>query len=523
MEIESLADVEEKKDEEDEEAQLLLDEASTEEGDSLMVRRLVAIELVLEKLGTTPLQWKCCVILGFANAADAVEILAIGYIITVYVDPESGKHIDELAWASSLLTSAVFVGMLIGGLLSGSLGDRYGRKHLLAASLFANGAAGVVSALTLFLPAEIQIPWLICFRFLGGLGVGGSVPSAFALASEIGPERSRSLFINVVAAFWTVGMLFASLCAFLVLGAKNPAEIWPLFAFLVGIPALVTSAVSIALLKESPRFLVSKGRYQEAKHVLDAFLHSARKNTSAEVFAERQKEIKDCLACPEKERNSARFSLKDSILGVFANICKLLNVPELRRIAFLVCCINFFLSFAHYGVSSWISDLFLKVNFTSPFISSIFFSAATVPGLLAAIFLVDILGRRRLTAISMVLACLSALMFSLNTGSKAFVLGSAALFNTFATCTWNSFDIFSAELFPVEVRGTGLGLSAALGRIGSITSNFFNSFVLSSTEGDDSSHVAIILLSASITMLLGATSALMLHETFPFKFGDRYV
>ncbi|KAJ8524489.1 hypothetical protein ON010_g16629 [Phytophthora cinnamomi] len=140
-----------------------------------------AVHDEMELIGCGFHQHRVVTILGFGNVADAVEILAIGYILTVYEDSEG----EMTPWESSLLTAAVFAGMLGGGLVGGVAGDLYGRKPVLLTTLAINATAAFLSA---FSP---NIYWLIFFRAMAGLGVGGVVASLFALCLEHVPVSAR--------------------------------------------------------------------------------------------------------------------------------------------------------------------------------------------------------------------------------------------------------------------------------------------------------------------------------------------
>lgn len=104
----------------------------------------------------------------------------------------------------AVLSAAVFVGMLVGGVVCGFLGDKLGRRPCLLYSLALNAAFGLSSA---FAPSW---GWLVVFRVMAGLGVGGSVPSVFTLFTEYLPVHRRGGMLTVVAWFWMVGSIYAA-------------------------------------------------------------------------------------------------------------------------------------------------------------------------------------------------------------------------------------------------------------------------------------------------------------------------
>ncbi|KAI2492180.1 sugar transporter [Fragilaria crotonensis] len=145
-------------------------------------------------------QWKFWVVmlsLGIANSSDASEILCLSYILS------NQRFLDTILlnepWRAELLASAVFFGMLIGGLVVGSCGDRLGRHPMLLLGLCCNFIAGLLSALA-------QNVWqLSALRCIAGLGIGATVPPLFTLVTELAPPRKRGLFITFCASFWMVG------------------------------------------------------------------------------------------------------------------------------------------------------------------------------------------------------------------------------------------------------------------------------------------------------------------------------
>lgn len=218
----------------------------------------------IEVLGTGWFHIIAVIICGVGNAADAVELLCIGYIIPALEDqgevpnPEG----DEWKFQKSFLSAAVFAGMLVGGVLAGIGADALGRKPMLMASLGINALFGVVSAFT---PAGLW-PMLAACRIMAGVGVGGSIPSVFTLYSEYLPVKGRGFWLSIVAWFWMVGSIYAAGIAWILISLVGAD--WRVFAAACAAPAFVAFVASGFLLPESPRYLATKGRLNDARDVL---------------------------------------------------------------------------------------------------------------------------------------------------------------------------------------------------------------------------------------------------------------
>ncbi|KAF4316447.1 hypothetical protein BBO99_00006170 [Phytophthora kernoviae] len=106
---------------------------------SAMLMRLQRLQLAIANTRDGFFQIRTVLILGLGNAADAIEILSIGYILAVYEDMEGV--------VLSRTQQTIFAGMLTGGLLFGSLSDQIGRRKSLLYSLMLNGVFALMSAL----------------------------------------------------------------------------------------------------------------------------------------------------------------------------------------------------------------------------------------------------------------------------------------------------------------------------------------------------------------------------------------
>ena len=139
------------------------------------------------------------------------------------------------------------VGMMIGGALGGVAGDRFGRRTALVGSLLTFGL------LTLAIVFVDDLATLAVLRFVAGLGFGGTVPNAAALASEFVPARHRPVAVTLTIVCVPLGGTIAALA--LVASVILPGFGWRALFAAGGVMPLVVAAVRIAVLPESPQYL----------------------------------------------------------------------------------------------------------------------------------------------------------------------------------------------------------------------------------------------------------------------------
>jgi AAHS family 4-hydroxybenzoate transporter-like MFS transporter len=200
------------------------------------------VEEALENQPFGALQLRVVLLCALMQAFDGFDLGTIGMAA-----PSLSK-----AWgvAPPLFTTAFVmssVGILVGALLSGPLGDRFGRKPLLIISVAFIAVFSVLSALAW------SIPSITVMRFLTGLGIGGAMPVTVALTSDYSPSHRRGTLIMLMFCGNTLGGF---------LGGQLVAQILPIFGwqsiFLAGgIPPLLLIPILMAFLPESPRFLIA--------------------------------------------------------------------------------------------------------------------------------------------------------------------------------------------------------------------------------------------------------------------------
>lgn len=463
--------------------------------------------------------WFLAICLALGNAADAVEIICVGYIMTE-MDGEISRFQKEL------LTAAVFMGMLIGGLGMGYLADVIGRKVGLIYSLALNVIAGFVSA------AVPNVTWLIVTRIVAGLGIGGSVPIVFSLGAELFPSNVRGKMLSVIASFWMVGAIYVALIAWLMLGSDfsgnriMPMCNWRWFAAASALPALTALICAILFLEESPRYLIMKGKYEDAAEVLSKLtgltieasifhgdsLHRHKQNSSMGTRNPLQKtdithrNIEEHARDPAEGIKSTNGSSRaDDLNSIRSNEQKreptiaMIFGPSLRKTTITLMAITSTLSFSSYGISTWISELFEDVGISNAYASAFIFALANFPGNAFSIIYIEQMGRRRLLAYGMTFAAISAIGFAIDKNNAVVVVICASLFNAFSVAGWNALDCLQAESFPTVIRTSGMGILSASARIGAIIAQFVN--------GSLEQHISALLLVTSACTFMGGICA----------------
>jgi putative MFS transporter len=155
--------------------------------------------------------------------------------------------------------SVTFLGMMMGSFLTGFLGDRYGRRFTYQANLAIFGLASVAAT---FAPS---MPVLILLRFVMGVGLGAENVVGYATMTEFVPPQARGTWLGIISVFVVAGLPVTALLGTLII----PRFGWRVMFILGGLGALVVWHLRKAL-PESPRWLESVGRTEEAEAILQA-------------------------------------------------------------------------------------------------------------------------------------------------------------------------------------------------------------------------------------------------------------
>ncbi|ETV92959.1 hypothetical protein, variant [Aphanomyces invadans] len=457
------------------------------------------VDQEVELLGCGFFHTRMAMILGLGNSADAVEILSMGYIIGSFESPIE-------PWESSLVTSAVFLGMFFGGIVGTIMGDKCSRRLLMMACLAVNGVSGLCAALS---PTVL---WMSFFRFIAGVGIGGIAPMLFAVCLEHVPASARGKYITVISAFWMVGSIFTALLAWVMLGCYWGTTIrimnvsWRAFSVAASMPAFLTCGLIYLFVPESPRFLVAKGKYQEASDTLTLIYAINGRSRLPDFSGPDGHEWVD-------EQSSTRLltarhdsmQWTDRLLLMFDSQPSVVN---LKRTTILLLTSTFCLSFGSYGISTWVTRVFQSMNVHNPYANDILYAVAALPGNIVGLYLVDSWGRKPLFAWTLFLSALCGILFAADGGdSSTFIVLICCMFQCTTAMAWIGYDVLSAEVYPLHIRVSALCFLSSTGRFGATLAQVVNGFLMGPPP-----HIEALLLITTVVMAMGGVSVLFLDD-----------
>ena len=215
----------------------------------------VEVGEVIDQAEMGLLQWLVMAFCTLVIILDGFDVQVIAFTgPTIVADLGIAKH------SLGNLFSAGLMGMAVGGLLIGPVGDRSGRKVAIVGCLL---GFGVFTLATAWAGSYTE---LLILRFLTGLGLGGALPNATALMSEYANKRWRNMAISIIFLGIPIGGIVGSLIA----GWLIPLWGWQSVYVVGGVLPILAALLLVVAMPESIRFLVArKGRDAEVARILN--------------------------------------------------------------------------------------------------------------------------------------------------------------------------------------------------------------------------------------------------------------
>jgi putative MFS transporter len=328
--------------------------------------------------------------------------------------------------------SSTFIGMLIGAFAAGVLGDAKGRKFTYQFNLAVLGIASIAGA---FAPNMI---WLIACRFFMGLGLGAEIVVGYGSVGEFMPPAVRGKWSAYLSLITNSALFFSTFLGYLII----PSIGWRAMFAIVGVGAMIVWVLRKKM-PESPRWLESKGRYDEA----DAILRAAEEESARN------------MALPPVIDAPRAVTRKTTLLELFG--------PSLIRRTFVSIVVQVAINMVIYGFIVWVPTFLMKqgIGMASSLGYTALMALGGPAGALLGVLLADRIGRKKgLIAVS-VLAALTGWLYGHSTGIEMATLLGFLLFTLTYLLVALGIATYIPELFPTENRMRANGIAGCAGRI----------------------------------------------------------
>lgn len=396
----------------------------------------------LDDAGISALHWKIMFISGMGFFTDAYDLFVIGVIMEIL---KPLWHVTALE--SSLVNSTALLAAAFGALAFGRVADMLGRKRIYGVEVLVLAAGAIGCA---FAP---NIWWLLVLRFILGIGIGGDYPVSATIMSEYAGKNNRGMLVTLVFSMQAAGLILGPLLAAGLLASHlSPNIVWRILAGLGAVPALAVYWQRRNL-KETPRYLAAAGQREDENGKLLAV---------------------------EEGAGQKRLSFQE---GVFHFI------RHRQLLGFLIgtSAAWFLMHAAYYGntVSSPMVLAALGKNQTllhRTLTQLAIFVVFAAPGYAVAAKMMDTLGRKRIQCVGFLIMAITFLLLAIIPDVESMVIpflvvyGFSFFFTEFGPNATTF--VYPSEIFPVRVRTTGHGISAAMGKIGGFAGVFLFPYLM---------------------------------------------
>jgi MFS family permease len=444
---------------------------ATASHDSAYDRKAKVINRALSDIGMGRYQWQLFFLCGFGWTADNLWLQGVALTLTP-ISYEFGISETGVRFT----TCALFLGLCLGASFWGVASDIVGRRLAFNTTLFLAGAFGLASG-----GGPSWIGTCALFSCLG-LGVGGNLPVDGALFLEFLPFISGNM-LTMLSVWWPIGQLIGSLLAWAYIPnfsctgyegcTKEKNMGWRYLVLTLGAITFVMFIMRFFFfhLYESPKFLLSRGRQEEAVASVHgiAYKNGAKTWLTNEILneigghPERQEEKTELTNSQIVGRFFSKFSM-ERIGPLFANKRMGINTALLW---FCWTTIGMGYPLFNAFLPQYLSQSGGEANSSyTTYRNYAITSIVGVPGSILACYTVEIkyVGRKGTMAIATLITGVLLFCFTASTSSNIQLLCSC-LEAFFQNIMYGVLYAYTPETFPAPNRGTGTGISSCLNRI----------------------------------------------------------
>jgi AAHS family 4-hydroxybenzoate transporter-like MFS transporter len=398
-------------------------------------QRNVDVQKLINDSPFSPWQWVIFGLCFVIVLLDGFDTAAIGYIA-----PSLIKDWGVTKPMLGPVLSAALFGLAAGALSAGPLADRLGRKLVL------NGAVLVFGLACLASSYAADLTELSTLRFITGLGLGAAMPNAVTLMSEYCPDGRRATLTNLMFCGFPLGAAFGGFLAAWMI----PQWGWRSVLMLGGITPLVLTVLLLALLPESVRYLVARGKpIERVRAVLVRIAGDAVMNVERFVLTE------------HRPVTNERGGLSQALARSY-------------RLGSLMLWVAYFMGLViFYALINWMPLLFKEVGLdakTATLISALFPLGGV--GAVLCGWLMDRFEANRILAIGFALTSIAVWAIGQVVGNLGALVAVVFVAGTLMNTAQSSLPALAAAFYPTNARATGVAWMLGIGRFGGIVGSF---------------------------------------------------
>jgi putative MFS transporter len=380
-----------------------------------------------------------------------------GYLLGIIAValPTISKDLQIGSLGEGLIGASALIGMFIGGLIFGPLTDRVGRSGMYTVNLL---VFVVCSVLQFF---AVDAASLFLMRFVMGVALGADYPIATALATEFLPRRLRGpVLASLVLVLW-VGFTVSYAVGYLMAHLGDGAWRWMLAS--AAVPSLVFLLLRLGT-PESPRWLLSVGRIDEARAVVTK--HLGPQADFDALVAETS------TVAPGKPGKTVETG------GTRGRGLALSSIGELFRRGYgpmLAFCSIFWVCQVapSFAVKTFQPQLLAALGVGNALGASVLVQSFAIVGTALGMLVINSLGRRTLLLVSTAVFTVALVSLGANPWAAGGLVVTLFIVFNLAEAAGSALQfVYPNELFPTDLRGTGMGVATAVSRIGSAAGTF---------------------------------------------------
>lgn len=379
---------------------------------------------VIEKLPLGPVHYWTVIVAALGFMFDSFDTYIVSYAMPSIIQE---WHITPVE--NGMLTSMGFWGMFVGAIVLGPITDRFGRHLGFILTILGFSILTGITALT-------ENVWQFgVVRFLTGMFLGGMIPINTAMVSEYVSAKHRGRFTAVLTVLWPFGLLVASVASLTLVTTYG----WRVLFYIGVLPAILAFIVARKV-PESPRWLSIQGRTDDAARVL-------KRLGASDADVEGLSSEKPAQKLP---------------------ITVLLQKQYIKRFI-LTGGYYFFSYFGYYGFVLWLPTILVTVHgldLAKTFTYTLFVALAAILGRLTAFYTIEKFGRKQLFYVGFGVGGIASLIFGLIENPNYLVIGACVLSWLYEQGVAGTV-VWTAELYPSQVRATAACWSTGLGRVSS--------------------------------------------------------